>query len=215
MIATLPKTPPKIFYPERDGKPMGETDIQIKQILNLLFTLSWFYRDDPQVYVAADLLLYYAEGDPKEFVVPDVFVVMGVPKGERRTYRIWEEGRAPHVVFEITSSSTRREDLGSKKVLYADLGVAEYFVFDPTGKDMTPSLLGFRLYGTEYQPISSPLFSESLGLELRVQANRLRLYDPKTKTLLMTAEEEAAGRAASEAEIKRLKAEIERLKGKS
>ncbi len=211
MIATLPKTPPKIFYPERDGKPMGETDIHIKQILNLLFTLSWFYRDDPQVYVAADLLLYYAEGDPKEFVVPDVFVVKGVPKGERRVYKVWEEGRAPDVVFEITSLSTRREDLGSKKVLYADLGVTEYFVFDPTNG----SLRAFRLRGSDYQPLESPIFSESLGLELRVQANRLRLYDPKTNTLLMTAEEEAAGRAASEAEIKRLKVEIERLKGKS
>jgi len=210
MIATPLKTPPAIFYPETDGKPMGETDVHIKQILNLLFTLSWFYRDDPQAYVAADLLLYYMEGEPKEFVVPDVFVVKGVPKGERRVYKVWEEGRAPDVVFEITSLSTRREDLGSKKVLYADLGITEYFVFDPTNG----SLHGFRLHGTEYQLIPSPLFSESLGLELRVQANRLRLYDPKTKTLLMTAEEEAAGRAASDEEIKRLKAEIERLKGK-
>ena len=211
MIATPLKTPPAIFYPETDGKPVGETDIHIKQILNLLFMLSRFYHDDPQVYVAADLLFYYVEGDPKEFVVPDVFVVKGVPKGDRRVYKLWEEGRAPDVVFEITSASTRREDLGSKKVLYADLGFTEYFVFDPT----SGLLHGFRLRNSEYQPIPSPLFSDSLGLELRVQANRLRLYDPTTKTLLMTAEEEAAGRAASDEEIKRLKAEIERLKGKA
>jgi Uma2 family endonuclease len=211
MIATPLKTPPAIFYPETDGKPMGETDVHIKQILNLLFTLSRFYHDDSRVYVAADLLLYYVEGDPKEFVVPDVFVVKGVPKGDRRVYKVWEEGRAPDVVFEITSASTRREDLGSKKVLYADLGVTEYFVFDP----MNGSLRGFRLRGSEYQSIESPIFSERLELELRVESYHLRLYDPKTKKRLMTADEADDAREMAEEENKRLKAEIERLKGKA
>ncbi len=98
---------------------MGETDAHIAQILDLRFSLSRFFRNDAQVYIAANLLLYYVEGDPKEFVVPDVFVARGVPKGERRTYKLWEEGHVPEVIFEITSPSTRREDLGSKKVLYA------------------------------------------------------------------------------------------------
>ena len=124
--------------------------------------LSQYFRDDPHVYVAADLLLYYVEGDPKEFVVPDVFVVRGAPKGERRIYKLWEEGRAPDVVFEITSASTRREDLGTKRVLYADLGVKEYFVFDPTGEDLRPPLRAFRLSGSDYQPLKEPVFSEAL-----------------------------------------------------
>ncbi|MBI5714294.1 MAG: Uma2 family endonuclease [Chloroflexi bacterium] len=211
MIAALPKTPPKIFYPERDGKPMGETDAHITQILDLRFSLSRYFHTAPNVYVAADLLFYYVEGDPKEFVVPDVFVVKGVPKGERRVYKLWEEGRAPDVVFEITSVSTRREDLGSKKVLYADLGVTEYFVFDP----MNGSLRGFRLRGSEYQSLESPIFSESLELELRVESYHLRLHDPKTKKRLMTADEADDAREEAEEENKRLKAEIERLKGKS
>jgi len=122
------KTPAAIRYPETDGKPMGETDIHIAQIIDLLFALTRYFREDPRVYVAADLLLYYVEGDPKEFVVPDVFVVRGVPKGQRRIYKLWEEGRAPEVVFEITSASTRREDLGTKRVLYADLGVKSAYL---------------------------------------------------------------------------------------
>jgi len=105
------KSVAKIHYPESDGKPMGETDAHIAQILDLRFSLGRFFRNDSQVYVAADLLLYYVEGDPKEFVVPDVFVARGVLKRERRVYKLWEEGRAPDVVFEITSASTRREDL--------------------------------------------------------------------------------------------------------
>ena len=82
------KTPVTVRYPETDGKPIGETDIHIAQILGLLFALTRYFRDDPQVYVAADLLLYYVEGDPREFVVPDVFVARGVPKRERRIYKL-------------------------------------------------------------------------------------------------------------------------------
>ena len=209
------KTPAAIRYPETDGKPMGETDIHIAQIIDLLFALTRYFREDPRVYVAADLLLYYVEGDPKEFVVPDVFVVRGVPKGQRRIYRLWEEGRAPDVVFEITSASTRREDLGTKRVLYADLGVKEYFVFDPTGEDLRPPLRAFRLSGSEYQPLKEPVFSEVLGLELQIVDKHLRLFDPRTGKRLLTPAEADAAREAAEAEVERLRAELEKLKGKA
>ncbi|OGO48578.1 MAG: hypothetical protein A2W37_15815 [Chloroflexi bacterium RBG_16_63_12] len=209
------KTPAAIRYPETDGKPMGETDIHIAQIIDLLFALTRYFREDPRVYVAADLLLYYVEGDPKEFVVPDVFVVRGVPKGQRRIYRLWEEGRAPDVVFEITSASTRREDLGTKRVLYADLGVKEYFVFDPTGEDLRPPLRAFRLSGSEYQPLKEPVFSEVLGLELQIVDKHLRLFDPRTGKRLLTPAEADAAREAAEAEVERLRAELEKLKGRA
>jgi Uma2 family endonuclease len=209
------KTPAAIRYPETDGKPMGETDIHIAQIIDLLFALTRYFREDPRVYVAADLLLYYVEGDPKEFVVPDVFVVRGVPKGERRIYKLWEEGRAPDVVFEITSASTRREDLGTKRVLYADLGVKEYFVFDPTGEDLRPPLRAFRLSGSEYQPLKEPVFSEVLGLELQIVDKHLRLFDPRTGKRLLTPAEADAAREAAEAEVERLRAELEKLKGRA
>ena len=209
------KAPAPIRYPESDGKPMGETDLHITQILDLRFALARYFRDDPLVYVAADLLLYYVEGDPKEFVVPDVFIARGVPKRERRIYQLWAEGRAPEVVFEITSVSTRREDLGTKRVLYADLGVQEYFVFDPTGEDLRPPLRALRLVGLDYQPIKEPVFSERLGLELRIESNRLRLFDPRTGKRLLTPEESDAARETAEAEVERLRAELEKLKGKA
>src|SRR5262245_65089933 len=66
-----------------------------------------YFRDAPQVYVAGNMLLYYAEGNPTACVAPDVFVVQGVAKRERRTYRLWEEGQPPTVVVEITSRGTR------------------------------------------------------------------------------------------------------------
>jgi len=215
MAVTDLRTSALIRYPESDGKPIGESNAHTAQILDLRFALARYFRNDPHVYVAADLLLYYVEGDPKEFVVPDVFVVRGVPKGQRRIYRLWEEGRAPDVVFEITSASTRREDLGTKRVLYADLGVKEYFVFDPTGEDLRPPLRAFRLSGSEYQPLKEPVFSEVLGLELQIVDKHLRLFDPRTGKRLLTPAEADAAREAAEAEVERLRAELEKLKGKA
>ena len=212
-LAELKATAP-IRYPDSDGQPMGETDVHIAQILDLRFALQRHFRNDPQVYVAANLLLYYVEGDPKEFVVPDVFVARGVPKRERRTYQLWVERSVPEVVIEITSSSTCREDLGTKRVLYAELGVQEYFVFDPTGEDLRPPLRAFRLSGSDYQTIAEPVVSERLELELRVEANRLRLFDTKTGKRLLTAEETDVAREAAEAENERLRTELEKLKGK-
>ena len=215
MAVTDLRTSALIRYPESDGKPIGESNAHTAQILDLRFALARYFRNDPHVYVAADLLLYYVEGDPKEFVVPDVFVVRGVPKGERRIYKLWEEGRAPDVVFEITSASTRREDLGTKRVLYADLGVKEYFVFDPTGEDLRPPLRAFRLSGSDFQPLKEPVFSEVLGLELQIVDKHLRLFDPRTGKRLLTPAEADVAREAAEAEVERLRAELEKLKGKA
>ncbi len=100
---TVPIVPKPIYYPETDGKPMGETDVHIDVLIYLREALRDHFRDAPQVYVAGSMLLYYEEGNPIACVAPDVFVVQGVGKHERRTYRLWEEGQPPAVVFEITS----------------------------------------------------------------------------------------------------------------
>ncbi len=205
---------PAITYPERDGKPVAETDVHIEQLLDLRQALDWHFRDNPQVYVSGNLLIYYVEGDPNERIAPDVFVVFGVPKGQRRVYKVWEEGKGPDVVFEITSRSTRREDLGEKKLIYADLGVKEYFLFDPLNEYLTPPLQGFRLMPEGYVPIQAdPLVSEVLGLALQVEGGRLRLYDLRTGQRLLTYKEVQAAVAAAEAEIARLRAELDRLRG--
>jgi len=100
----------KPFYPESDGTPMAETDIHAKLMINLWFALENFFRNDPQVYVSRNLLLYYVKGDPRKAVAPDVFFVRGAPKGDRRAYYLWEEGVAPQVVIEISSQHTFKEE---------------------------------------------------------------------------------------------------------
>jgi Uma2 family endonuclease len=140
-------------YPTSDGKPMAETDTH-RLLTALIETLDHHFAAQPRVYVSGNLLVFYEEGDKRKHVSPDVFVVRGVAKRVRPNYLVWQEGKAPQVVVELTSKTTRREDLGRKMNLYRDtLKVKEYFLFDPLGDYLTPRLQGYRLRGGQYHPI--------------------------------------------------------------
>jgi Uma2 family endonuclease len=227
-----------IVYPESDGLPMAETDTHIQSLIDARFTLKERYRADPHVYAAGNMLVYHEEGNPHASFAPDVFVVFGVPKHDRRIYKIWEEGKPPTVIFEITSASTKSDDLNRKRTLYEELGVREYFLFDPLSEYLRPPLRGFRLdkqgyyYALELKTLPNggiELFSETLQLAVRVADQRLRLFDPKTNEYLRSTEEEAADRRREsearrvaetraqtlEAELARLQAELNRLKSNS
>lgn len=131
-------------------------------------------------------------------VAPDVFVVFGVGNKDRRSYKIWEEGDTPDFVLEITSKSTQKEDQETKPIIYAALGVREYFQYDPTGDYLNPRLQGSCLVEGNYQPITATTLpndllsvsSEVLRLELRLQSGELRFYDPATGEMLLTHEEQ-------------------------
>jgi Uma2 family endonuclease len=210
---------------------MAETDTHRQEMTDTIETLAEFFRADPHVYVAGNLLLYYEEGNPAASVAPDVFIVRGIAKGPRRTYKLWAEGRVPNVVIEFTSRSTRLEDLGTKRALYAIIGVQEYFICDPLAEYLKPPLRGFRLTNGEYVPMmyteEDTLLSEQLGLRLLLADNRLRLINHATgEHLLRPAEMAAALRAEAEArhaveqrlseqeaELTRLQAELARLRG--
>lgn len=186
-----------IHYPETDGKPMGETDLHIKLIIDISEALRNFFMTQPDVYVSRDLLLYYEPGNTRKFVVPDIFVVRGVSKGDRRVYKLWEEGRPPSVVIEISSRETKKADLNSKLHLYERLGVAEYYVFDPERRYVKPTLRAWRLSDGKYVEIAAAngrVRSDELGLELVDTGQMLRLLNPATGQFLLTPEEEAIAR---------------------
>jgi Uma2 family endonuclease len=195
-------TPKEVIYPESDGKPMAETDLHRDEMLNLISALAEHYREDPQVYVSGNLFVYYVEGDTRKKVSPDVLVVRGVRKGRRRTYKIWEEGKAPEVVIEVSSGETHYEDLYAKRELYEELGVKEYYLYDPTGDYLPNHFLAYRRQRGQYRevkPKRGAWKSEVLGLLLKVEANRLRFYDTVTGARLLTPEEQAAARREAEA----------------
>ena len=195
--------PAAIDYPESDGKPMAENDPQLHAIHYAFGALLLRYRERADVYVSADLLIYYEEGNPRVSIVPDVFVVFGVEDRMRGNYKVWEEGKGPDFVLEVASPNTWREDVQRKPGVYAGLGVREYFLFDPTGEHYTPRLQGYRLEGGEYERLAAvesidrtlTLSSEVLGLELRAKAGgEMRFHDPATSEDLLSHAEERAAR---------------------
>src|SRR5258707_7998486 len=133
-MATVSPSPPllKNGYPTSSKKPMPETDWHRDLMHMLIAILKIFYRAQPRLYVSGNLLLFYQRGNKRRHVSPDVFVVKGVAKGDRPNYLLWEEGKGPDIVIELTSSSTRKADLNKKFNLYQNtLKVKEYFLFDP------------------------------------------------------------------------------------
>ena len=144
--------------------------------------------------------LRYQDGADTRALVPDVFVVFGVPAGGRPSYSIRKEGKVPHFVLEAASRGTYRKDLGSKKNAYEEMGVPEYGVVDPKGGMHRPRLQLFRLEGGVYKPVSGrsgpdgslAVTSETLGLELRLEDDRLRLWDPEVQEYLVDPHEERA-----------------------
>jgi Uma2 family endonuclease len=190
-------------------------------MMDLIQTLRAHFEAEPDVYVWGNLLLFYEEGNRREHVAPDVFVVRGVPKDPPRpNYLVWEEGKGPDLVIEVTSKSTRAEDRNTKMALYRDvLRVAEYFLFDPYEEYLKPPMQGFRLAGGEYRPIepvAGRLPSAVLGLHLERDRTALRLFDPAAGRRLPTLQEKAAeaeaARRRAEAEAERLRREVEELK---
>jgi Uma2 family endonuclease len=219
-----------IDYPTRDGRPVGETDIHRDDHFDLVKTLQAYYADDATTYVSGNLLLFYEEGNRRKHVSPDVFVIFGVPKRRRDNYLIWEEGRAPDLVIELTSKTTHKEDLEKKYRLYRDtLQVREYILFDPKCDYLTPPLQGYRLVAGEYvpiEPVAGRLPSEVLGLHFERDGTELRIYNPATGLRLPTPGEavaaaEAARRQAEAArdeaarELERLRRELDALRGRA
>jgi Putative restriction endonuclease len=99
---TVTPTPDLIVYAERDGLPLWDNTKQMRWIVTLFGNLAALFRDRADVFVAGNLLWYPVEGQPDVRAAPDVLVVFGRPKGDRGSYKQWEEGGVPlTVVFEV------------------------------------------------------------------------------------------------------------------
>lgn len=131
-IQQQPVPTKRVRYPDSDGQPMAENTKQFQWIVTVEGGVDAMYRDDPNVFVAGDLLWYPVEGDNKTRQAPDTMVAFGRPKGYRGSYMQWKEaGIAPQVVFEILSPGNRTGEMGKKFDFYERYGVQEYYVYDP------------------------------------------------------------------------------------
>lgn len=188
-------------YPDADGKPMAESDPTRDYLIYGVVALREYFSNRLDAYISGNLFIYHKQGVPDAVIAPDVFVVFGVEKKQRRSYKVWQEGGiVPAFVMEITSKTTQEQDEIDKPHKYQNMGVLEYFQYDPTGDYLKPQIKGLRLVQGQYQPIppsylpdgSTSLLSQALGLELRVTAGELRFYDPQGQKLLSPEEKAEA-----------------------
>lgn len=179
---------------------MGETDEHRDAMIRIIELLMNYYRGQ-KVYVSGDLLVYYEQGNPKKFVVPDAFIAKGLSQRQRRIYRLWVERVVPQLVIETTSRKTKKKDTVDKPQLYAQLGIHEYFLFDPTSDYLDPPLQGYRLQDNQYQRIASEpsggLISQELDLELQINESQLNFFRRDTGERLLTNFEKAELEAAA------------------
>lgn len=201
-------------YPSGDGLPMAETPTHVRAIMLLHQALEDLFPDRPDVFVASDIFWYWEEGNPAARISPDVMVVPGVrPRDvrERRSFLSWEEGGAvPAVVFEMASRGTWREDLDEKFDRYEQLGVREYFLFDPEGLHLVPPLQGYRLHGSAYRRLRTGDLESELGFRLRPEEAMLRVIDTRTDQPILTRAEQVqrANARLDQAEARAITAEV-------
>jgi Uma2 family endonuclease len=175
-------------------EPPLETDFHRNQIDLLIRLLKYWWKDRPDFYISGNLTVYYNEQQLKsrEFRGPDIFIVLGAEKKDRRSWAVWEEGgKYPNVVIELLSSSTATVDRGKKKDLYQNVWrVPEYYWFHPE----TLEFEGFQLVKGQYEVIAPTengwLWSGQLGLYTGIYERQLRWFTAEGQLIPLPEEQE-------------------------
>jgi len=194
------------LYPESDGKPLSDNTIQFRLITTLQGGIDALFADDPNVFVAGDLLWYPVEAveGVSKSQAPDVMVVFGRPKGDRRSYKQFlENDIAPQVVFEILSKSNTTSEMNAKFNFYERHGVEEYYLYDPS----TNVLKGWLKQDKQLSRIGEieGWISPRLGIRFETVKGSLELYRPdgqRMETYVETSKraEQESQRAEQEAQ---------------
>jgi Uma2 family endonuclease len=168
----------EIIYPDSDGQPIADNTKQFRWITTIHGNLDWLFRDEELVFVAGDLLWYPIEGNPKYRVAPDVMLVFGRPKGDRGSYKQWQEDNiAPQVVFEILFPGNTEGEMDRKLQIYARCGVEEYYIYDPDRFTLKGYQRSDDLYLDRIDEMDG-WTSPRLGITFRTIGNELQLTHP-------------------------------------
>ncbi len=201
-----------VIYPDCDGNPMSDNTKQFRWIVTIKENLEILCADDPNIFVAGDLLWYPVEGNNKIRQAPDAMVVLGRPKGDRGSYQQWKEDNiAPQVVFEILSPGNRSGERKRKFKFYEQYGVKEYYEYDPDREQFKGWIReGDRLESINFQgSFVSPLLKIRFELPL---LGPLVIYRPDGRPFMGSVDlENRASQAenrASQAENRASQAEI-------
>jgi Uma2 family endonuclease len=178
---------PAIIYPDSDGQPMSDNTKQFELIVLIKKNLDLLFSNDSNVFVAGDLLWYPVEGDNKLRQAPDTMVVFGRPKGDRGSYKQWEENNIPpQVVFEILSPGNRLKKMAEKFQFYRRYGVEEYYIYDPDEVE----LIGWLRSQDELDVIEemNGWVSPRLGIKFQITSDNLEIFSPSGERFLTYVE---------------------------
>ena len=162
----IPPTEDELPYD--DGMPM-ESHRHVLQMQLLMDPLRLFWQERQDGFVGGNMFVYFSleQVRHQDFRGPDVFVVLGVPKRERKSWVVWQEGKGPDVVIELLSASTAAQDKGVKKDVYQNrLRVPEYFWFDPFSGEWAGFALREGVYAPLMEDAQERLISRQLDLAL-------------------------------------------------
>jgi Uma2 family endonuclease len=230
--------PDPTYYPVVDK--MGEGSLQrlIAELLRPLLAYALAERGF-KAFTGADQFIYYQQHAPTESCAPDVYVMPGLePELDVDCWKIWEEPRAvPSFAFEIVSRNNPRKDTAHSPVRHATLGTKELIIFDPRrpraptpGRpppktDRTRWMVFRRLPRRGLIQVeghdADRVYSKSLklwlrvvgeGAQMRVRVARGPEGDELIPTPVEREERERSARQAAEAEVARLRAELDRLR---
>ncbi len=205
-------TTEQIIYPSSDGQPMAESTIQYKLIVKIKEGCESLFKNDPNVFIAADLLWYPVQGRPDISQAPDTMVIFGRPKGDRPSYiQFQEDNIAPQVTFEIRSHNDRQAKMYKKLAFYNRYGVEEYYLYDPENNDLS----GWQRIEGNLEVIE-PMegwISPRLGVRFELGEDGLEIYRLDGQRFLSYAELEEQGelnRQRAEQESQRAEQESQR-----
>lgn len=210
-------------YPFSDSKTVESTKHD-RTAIYLGSVMRARYRHQADVCVASDLGVFFERGNRAALLAPDFMIAIDVDgRGDRSSFKVWDEGRVPDLALELLSVHTWRRDLRVKPGLYRDLGVREYWTVELLDR-FSPPIIGRRLRGGEYVDIpaeaSGGLHSEVLDLELCMVDGEFRFREVDTGTIIPDYIEledmrraESDARRSAEARVAALEEQLGRLKG--
>ncbi len=99
--------------------PFGRHQLVLTEVASLIRNAIHFANCDARVLVELDWIVTH-----DTVVRPDVMVVCGEPPQRHLEH-------APAIAVEVLSDSTRNNDLGYKRKLYQQQGLAAYIIIDP------------------------------------------------------------------------------------
>lgn len=223
MVALTSKLP--IDLPTEDDLPSDdnekmETSRHKYQMDLLLETIYPWLEKRQDGYAAGNMFVYFSAEQVKnqDYKGPDFYCVLDVPQNERKSWIVWQEGKAPDVIIELISESTAKKDKIDNKLIYQNrMRVPEYFWYDPFNPN---DWQGFSLVKGVYQPLKfdaqNRYISEQLQLALVRWSGVYRgVYTVwlRWQTLegeLLPTDKEAMEAEKQQAEVERQRAEAEK-----